>query len=99
MSKIKINIIFVVVMLFPFNVNAQTYQGKYCELDGVVTDSGKSVTGECYMYSDKYGELESVQTENGESVSGECYRYSEHALESAETESGESISGECYFYE
>ena len=74
MSKIKINIIFVVVMLFPFNVNAQTYQGKYCELDGVVTDSGKSVTGECYMYSDKYGELESVQTENGESVSGECYR-------------------------
>ncbi len=100
MSKIKINIIFVALILLAPNINAQDYQGKYCELDGAETDSGKSVTGECYMYSDKYGELDGAETEDGESVSGECYRYSRRyaELESAETEDGESVSGECYFY-
>jgi hypothetical protein len=75
-------------------------RAKYCELDGATTDSGKDVTGECYMYSDKYGELEGAETEDGISVSGECYRYSERyaELEGAETENGESVSGECYFY-
>ncbi|MBT4123792.1 MAG: hypothetical protein HOE35_07665 [Candidatus Ruthia sp.] len=82
------------------NIAIQRASRKYCELDGATTDSGKDVTGECYMYSDKYGELEGAETEDGESVSGECYRYSERyaELEGVETDSGESVSGECYFY-
>ncbi len=82
------------------NLAIQRARAKYCELDGATTDSGKDVTGECYMYSDKYGELEGAETEDGKSVSGECYRYSERyaELEGAETENGESVSGECYFY-
>lgn len=82
------------------NIAIQRASRKYCELEGATTDSGKDVTGECYMYSDKYGELEGAETEDGESVSGECYRYSERyaELEGVETENGESVSGECYFY-
>ena len=100
MPKLKFTIIFSILISLSFNLNSQDYQGEYCDLEGATTDSGKDVTGECYMYSNQYGDLEGAETEDGESVSGECYRYSERYadLESAETESGESVSGECYFY-
>ena len=75
MLRIKAITIFATLILFSLNLNAQSYQGKYCELDGATTDGGKDVTGECYMYSDKYGELEGAETEDGEPVTGECYFY------------------------
>ena len=51
------------------------FTGRYCELDGAVTENGDSVTGECYRYSEQYAELEGATTEDGESVTGECYIY------------------------
>ena len=48
--------LFAILPFCSLNLNAQDYQGKYCELDGATTDSGQEVTGECYMYSDQYGE-------------------------------------------
>ena len=66
--------IVVLGFLLSGNVFAE-YQGRYCEMDGVYTDSGKTVYGEFYMYSDKYGESDSAYTEDDESVYGECYIY------------------------
>jgi hypothetical protein len=87
-------------VFFSVLLSSAVNAGSYCELDGVTTESGEAVTGECYMYSKDYGELDGAETENGVSVSGECYRYSKDyaELEGAETENGEAVSGECYFY-
>jgi hypothetical protein len=76
------------------------YQGRYCEMDGVYTESGEPVYGEFYMWSDKYGESDGAYTSSGESVHGECYRYSGRycEMDGAYTDSGESVSGECYIY-
>ena len=81
-------------------VSLASFEGRYCEMDGAYTDSGKSVYGDFYMYSDKYGESDGAYTEDGEAVYGECYRYSGRycEMDGAYTESGESVSGECYIY-
>ena len=82
------------------SVSLTSFEGRYCEMDGAYTDSGKSVYGDFYMYSDKYGESDGAYTEDGEAVYGECYRYSGRycEMDGAYTESGESVSGECYIY-
>lgn len=71
------------------------FTGRYADCDGE-TDSGESVSGECYFYSNEYGDF-SGTTDNGDSASGECYRYSENfaELEGVTTDNGESVSGEC----
>ena len=42
-----LSIIFL-VLIFCGNVFAE-YQGRYCEMDGVLTDSGEPVYGECFI--------------------------------------------------
>ena len=76
------------------------FQGRYCEMDGVYTDSGKTVYGEFYMYSDEYGESDGAYTEDYEAVYGECYRYSDRycEMDGAYTESGEGVYGVCYIH-
>lgn len=101
MRKVATAHIFFILTICTPTLRAESYEGKYCELDGATTESGSGVTGECYMYSDVHGEIEGAETDEGESVSGECYRYSENyaELDGAETESGETVSGDCYFYD
>ena len=91
---------FLSIMVLGTSVAIASFNGKYCELVGATTDSGESVTGQCYFYSDRYGELEGAATASGESVTGECYRYSERyaELESASTDEGENVTGECYIH-
>ena len=47
--------ILVLSLLISGNVFAE-YQGRYCEMDGAYTSSGKAVYGEFYMYSENHGE-------------------------------------------
>ena len=61
-------------LILSVDVFAQ-YQGRYCEMDGAYTESGKAVYGEFYMYSENYGEADGAYTEAGEAVYGECYIY------------------------
>ena len=50
MTIVKILLGIVVLgFLLSGNVFAE-YQGRYCEMDGAYTESGESVTGECYIY-------------------------------------------------
>ena len=72
--KIKL----VLNVLFAFLVTSAYggFGGKYCEIEGAYTSSGKLVQGEGYFYRDRYGELEGAYTEDGTPVNGELFRYS-----------------------
>ena len=43
LTIVTFNIIFV-------SSSFASFQGRYCEMDGASTESGESVTGECYIY-------------------------------------------------
>ena len=32
------------------SVSFASFEGRYCEMDGAYTESGESVSGECYIY-------------------------------------------------
>ena len=78
MKNINVTLVFAIIALCTSSVS---YANSYCELEGAYTDSGETVTGQCYMYSQDYGELEGAVTENGEFVTGQCYRYSKDYAE------------------
>lgn len=97
--KVKILIAFLTLIFFFNNAHAE-YQGRYCEMDGAYTESGKIVYGEFFMYSENYGEADGAYTEDNEYVYGECYRYSGNycEMDGVYTDSGEAVTGGCYIY-
>lgn len=95
------SLLFCIMLIYSINISYSSYAnytGRTCVVESGITEDGRWVSGEFYMYSDRYGESDGVYTDDFEFVYGECYRFSGRYCEfdGVYTEGGQSVTGECY---